>query len=205
MNGRRTNLTIYSNPGCPFSHQVRLVINEKHIDADIINQDSADWPEDVAAANPYHSGPTLLDRNLSLFNARIIIDYLDERFPHPSLMPADPVERAQLRLMIYRIERDWYSMWDALNGRERGKASKSRRTLQEDLTVLAPLFSSSPFLMSNDMTLLDCCLAPLLWHLPALNVKLPASAKAVEDYAQRIFQREAFQASLTDTERAIRP
>jgi RNA polymerase-associated protein len=145
VNSRRSNLTVYSDPGCPFSHQVRLVIHEKNIDADIINLDPLDWPEDVSAANPYGVGPTLLDRDLALFNSRIIMDYLDERFPHPSLMPADTVERAKLRLMLYRIDHDWYALWDALNGRERGKASKSRRSLQEDLTVLSPLFQSAAF------------------------------------------------------------
>lgn len=201
---RRSTMTVFSEPSCPFSHQTRIVIHEKHIDANIEDLEEGEWPEEVAAANPYGTGPTLFDRDLVLFDSRVIMDYFDERFPHPSLMPVDPVARAQVRLMLHRIDKDWYSQWNALAGRERGKASKARKTIQEDLTVLSPLFESSPFFMSDEFSLLDCSLAPLLWRLPSLNIKLPASAKAVEAYAQRIFNRDSFQASLTDAERAMR-
>jgi len=119
-------------------------------------------------------------------------------------MPVDPVARAKARLMLHRIDKDWYSLWHALSGRERGKTSKARKTIQEDLTVLAPLFESSPFFMSDEFSMLDCALAPLLWRLPSLNIKLPASAKAVESYAERIFKRDSFQASLSEAERAMR-
>lgn len=203
-NNRRSMMTVFSDPACPFSHQMRIVINEKEIDAQIEDLIEGEWPEEVAAANPYGSGPTLFDRDLVLFDSRIIIDYFDERFPHPPLMPVDPVARAKARLMLHRIDKDWYSMWNALAGRERGKATKARKIIQEDLTVLAPLFESSPFFMSDEFSLLDCTLAPLLWRLPSLGIKLPASAKAVENYASRIFRRESFQASLTDTEKAMR-
>jgi len=203
-NNRRSMMTVFSDPTCPFSHQMRIVINEKEIDAQIEDLIEGEWPEEVAAANPYGSGPTLFDRDLVLFDSRIIIDYFDERFPHPPLMPVDPVARAKARLMLHRIDKDWYSMWNALAGRERGKATKARKIIQEDLTVLAPLFENSPFFMSDEFSLLDCTLAPLLWRLPSLGIKLPASAKAVENYASRIFRRESFQASLTDTEKAMR-
>ena len=201
---RRSMLTVFSDPACPFSHQMRIVLCEKEIDARVIDLVAGEWPEDVVAANPYGVGPTLFDRDLVLFDARVIIDYFDERFPHPPLMPVDPVNRAKVRLMLHRIDKDWYSHWHALAGRERGKANKARKIIQEDLTVLSPLFESSPFFMSDEFSLLDCTLAPLLWRLPSLNITLPASAKAVEDYAKRIFQRDSFQASLTDIERAMR-
>jgi RNA polymerase-associated protein len=197
-------MTVFSDPSCPFSHQMRIVIKEKEIDAQIEELVPGEWPEEVAAANPYGTGPTLFDRDLVLFDTRVIIDYFDERFPHPPLMPVDPVARAKARLMLHRIDKDWYSLWDALSGRERGKASKARKIIQEDLTVLSPFFESSPFFMSDEFSMLDCTLAPLLWRLPSLNIKLPASAKAVEKYADRIFRRESFQASLTDIERAMR-
>lgn len=201
---RRSMMTVFSDPACPFSHQMRIVINEKEIDAQIEELVEGEWPEEVAAANPYGTGPTLFDRDLVLFDSRVIIDYFDERFPHPPLMPVDPVARAKARLMQHRIDTDWYSLWNALSGRERGKATKARKTIQEDLTVLAPLFENSPFFMSDEFSMLDCTLAPLLWRLPALGIKLPASAKAVENYAARIFRRDSFQASLTDLERAMR-
>jgi RNA polymerase-associated protein len=203
-NNRRSMMTVYSDPSCPFSHQMRIVICEKEIDAQIEDLVEGDWPEEVAAANPYGSGPTLFDRDLVLFDSRVIIDYFDERFPHPSLMPVDPVARAKARLMLHRIDKDWYSLWNALSGRERGKATKARKTIQEDLTVLAPLFENTKFFMSDEFSLLDCTLAPLLWRLPSLGVKLPASAKSVEKYADRIFRRDSFQASLSDVEKAMR-
>lgn len=201
---RRSMITVFSDPTCPFSHQMRIVIKEKEIDAQIEDLVEGEWPEEVAAANPYGSGPTLFDRDLVLFDSRVIIDYFDERFPHPPLMPVDPVARAKARLMLHRIDKDWYSLWNALSGRERGKATKARKTIQEDLTVLAPLFENFKFFMSDEFSLLDCTLAPLLWRLPSLGVKLPASAKAVEKYAERIFRRDSFQASLSDVEKAMR-
>lgn len=201
---RRSMITVFSDPTCPFSHQMRIVIKEKEIDAQIEDLVEGEWPEEVAAANPYGSGPTLFDRDLVLFDSRVIIDYFDERFPHPPLMPVDPVARAKARLMLHRIDKDWYSLWNALSGRERGKATRARKTIQEDLTVLAPLFENFKFFMSDEFSLLDCTLAPLLWRLPSLGVKLPASAKAVEKYAERIFRRDSFQASLSDLEKAMR-
>lgn len=203
-NNRRSMMTVFSDPTCPFSHQMRIVISEKEIDAKIEELVEGEWPEEVSAANPYGSGPTLFDRDLVLFDSRVIIDYFDERFPHPPLMPVDPVARAKARLMLHRIDKDWYSLWNALSGRERGKATKARKTIQEDLTVLAPLFENSKFFMSDEFSLLDCTLAPLLWRLPSLGIKLPASAKAVEKYADRIFRRDSFKASLTDAEKAMR-
>jgi RNA polymerase-associated protein len=201
---RRSMMTVFSDPQCPFSHQLRIVISEKQIDANIIDISEGEWPEEVSAANPYGTGPTLFDRDLVLFNSRVIIDFLDERFPHPSLLPVDPVARAQARLMLYRIDHDWYSLWPALSGKERGKASKARKLIQEDLTVLAPLFDNSKYFMSDEFSMLDCSLAPLLWRLQSLNIKLPESARAVEKYAERIFQRDSFKASLSDNEKAMR-
>ncbi len=197
-------MTVYSDPNCPFSHQIRIVIQEKNIETNIEDLVAGEWPEEVAAANPYGFGPTLLDRDLALFDARVIMDFFDERFPHPPLLPVDPVARAKARLMLHRIDKDWYSLWQALSGRERGKTSKARKTIQEDLTVLSPLFENSPYFMGNEFSMLDCTIAPLLWRLPSLNIKLPASAKAVESYAERIFKRDSFQASLSDAERNLR-
>ncbi len=204
MNNRRSMMTVYSDPTCPFSHQMRIVMQEKEIDAELEELTPGEWPEEVAAANPYGFGPTLFDRDLVLFDSRVIIDYFDERFPHPPLMPVDPVARAKVRLMLHRIDKDWYSLWDALSGRERGKGAKARKIIQEDLTVLSPLFENSKYFMSDEFSLLDCTLAPLLWRLPSLNIKLPDSARGVENYAHRIFDRDSFQASLSDIERAMR-
>jgi RNA polymerase-associated protein len=192
-------MTVYSGRDCPLSHQTRIVIHEKGIEANLVYLDKSEWPEEVAAVNPYATGPTLIDRDLVLFNASIINDYLDERFPHPSLMPVDPVARAKARLTLLRIDRDWYSLWDALINNNK----KARKMLTEDLTVLAPLFAEYPYFMGDEFSLLDCSIAPILWRLPALNIRLSNHAKAVLDYAHRIFSRDSFQASLTDKERAM--
>jgi len=201
---RRSLTTVYSDPSCPFSHRTRIVIHEKNIHVNIEDVIDGQWPEDVAAVNPYGTSPTLISRDLVLFNSNIIIDYFDERYPHPPLIPMDPVERAKARLMLYRIDKDWYSLWNSLIGIEKGKITKARKTIQEDLTVLAPLFTEFPFFLSKEFSLLDCSLAPLLWRLPMLNIKLPPKAKAIEDYANRIFSRDSFQASLSDIERNMR-
>lgn len=203
-NNRRAMMTVYSDPACPFCHRTRIVIHEKNITANIEDIIDGQWPEDVAAANPYGASPTLIDRDMVLFDSNIIINYFDERFLHPPLMPVDPADRAKARLMLHRIDKDWYTLWNVLTGVEKGNVTKARKIVQEDLTVLAPLFAASPYFMSNEFSLLDCSLAPLLWRLPMLNIKLPAKAKAVEDYAERIFARDSFQASLSDIERDMR-
>jgi RNA polymerase-associated protein len=179
-------------------------MHEKNIFANIEDIIDGQWPEDVAAANPYGTTPILFEHDITLFDSNIINTYFDERFLQPPLMPSDPASRANARLMLYRIDKDWYSLWNALLGLEKGKMSKARKTIEEDLTILAPLFAQSKFFMSDEFSLLDCSLAPLLWRLPMLKIKLPAKASAVEDYAQRIFARESFQASLSDQERAMR-
>lgn len=201
---RRAMMTLFSDPSCPLCHRTRIALREKNISASIEDITDGHWPEDIAAANPYGNSPTLVDKNLVLFNPNIIIEYLDERFVHPPLMPSDPAERAQTRQMLYRIDTDWYSQWNALLGKERGKMAQARKSIQEDLTVLAPLFAESPFFMSDDFSILDCAIAPLLWRLPMLSIKLPPKASAVEDYANRIFARDSFQASLSDAEREMR-
>ncbi len=201
---RRANMTLYTDSTCIFGHQARLVIEEKSIEAEIEEVIEGQWPEDVIAANPYGVGPTLIDRDLVLFDAKVIMDYFDERFPHPPLMPVDPVARAQARLMLHRLQHDWFSQWYILTGSDKTKSNRVRKTIREDLTVLAPLFDAMPFFMSKEISLLDCTLAPLLWRLPMLNIKLPTSAKPVLEYAERVFARDAFQASLTEAEREMR-
>lgn len=201
---RRATLTLYSDPSCPLSHRTRIVIHEKNIEADIIDLVEGQWPEDVAAASPYGATPILFEREVTLFDSNIINTYFDERFLQPALMPSDPASRANVRLMLHRIDKDWYSLWNALIGIEKGKMSRARKTVLEDLTVLTPLFEKLPFFLSEDFSLLDCSLAPLLWRLPILKIKLPPKAQAIEDYAQRIFARESFQASLSEIERDMR-
>ena len=164
-----------------------------------------DVPEDVAEANPYGTLPTLLDRDLALYDSRIICEYLDERFPHPPLLPVDPVSRASSRLYMYRVENDWYGLvGQILAG---GKAAtKARKEMREGLTAAAPILAHKPFFMSDEYTLVDASIAPLLWRLPMLGVELPpAAAKVIDKYANRLFSRNAFKESLTEEEREMRP
>jgi len=202
--GRKPVMTIYSDNNCPYSHRARIVLAEKNITADVIAVADHHLPEDLLELNPYNSLPTLIDRDLVLYHSRIIMEYLDDRFPHPPLMPVDPVSRAQSRLFLYRVERDWFSLLDDLTGRDTSQADKARIVLRDGLISVAPIFEQKPFFMSNEFSLVDCTLATLLWRLPSYGIELPAQAKPLLEYAERIFKREAFQASLTVEERDIR-
>lgn len=202
---RRSSMALYSGVDCPYSHRTRMVLYEKNISAEVIIVTAENLPHEVAGLNPYHTLPMLMDRDLALYHSPIIMDYLDERFPHPPLMPIDPISRARTRLILYRIERDWYSALEILAGKpDRHQATRARKILRESLTTSAPLFAQKPFFLSDELSMVDCSLAPLLWRLPHYGVELPPQAKAVEQYAARLFAREAFQSSLTEIEREMR-
>jgi stringent starvation protein A len=201
---RRSVMTLFSDPLDMYSHRVRVVAAEKNISMDIIDTPSDDIPEDVAEVNPYATLPTLLDRDLSLFHSRIIMEYLDERFPHPPLLPADPVSRANTRLLLHRIEHDWYRLAAIiLNG---GKpATKARKELREGLAATAPVFDAKPFFLSDEYTLADAAMAPLLLRLPQLGAEVSGAAgKQVNTYAKRLFLREPFARSLSEAEKEMR-
>lgn len=200
---RRSVMTLFSDPTCAYCHRVRIVLAEKGITVDIVDVDARDLPEEVMDFNPYGTVPTLVDRELRLFDSRIIMEYLDERFPHPPLLPVDPVARANARLYMYRLERDWYaSMERILQGAEE-EAAQARTELRESLIATSPVFAATPFFMNDEFSLVDCCVAPLLWRLPMLGIELPAKAKAVSDYSRRIFAWPAFKDSVTELEREM--
>jgi RNA polymerase-associated protein len=158
----------------------------------------------VIDLNPYGNVPTLVDRDLALYDSRIIAEYLDERFPHPPLLPVDPVSRASSRLYMFRVEKDWYGLVDIILAGGKA-ATKARKELKEGLTASAPIFAHKPFFMSDEYTLVDASIAPLLWRLPMLGVELNGpAAKAVNAYAGRLFTRDGFIASLTEAEREMR-
>ena len=163
-----------------------MVLAEKGIAVDVVDVDAKHLPDEVMDANPYGTVPTLVDRDLRLYESRIIMEYLDERFPHPPLLPVDPVSRANARLFMYRITHDWYQlMGRGFNGTADEK-TKARKALRESLITSAPIFAAHPFFMSDEFSLVDCCVAPLLWRLPALGIELPEQAKAVRNYMTRI-------------------
>jgi len=199
---KRSVMTLYSDPMSPYSHRVRMVLAEKNITVEVMDVDPLEIPDDLMDLNPYGTLPTLVDRDLRLYESRIIMEYLDERFPHPPLLPVDPVSRATSRLYLYRVDKDWYSLADTiLTGKK--EATKARKELRESLIATAPVFESKPFFMSDELSLVDCSIAPLLWRLPVLGIELPNQAKAVRVYAERLFQRESFQTSLSEKEREM--
>ena len=203
VSNKRPVMTLYSDSRSVYSHRVRAVLAEKNIAVEIIDTDPLNPTEDILELNPYGALPILVDRDLTLFESRIIIEYLDERFPHPPLLPVDPVSRATSRLYMHRVERDWYSKIAQIKAGG-AKATTARKELKESLTVTAPVFAAKPFFMSDELTLVDCIIAPLLWRLPAFGVELPPQALAVDEYAQRLFERDFFQESLTEAEREMR-
>lgn len=196
-------MTLYCSPVCHYSHQVRFVWHEKGVQSEIQFIDPANPPEDVIDLNPYGDSPTLIDRDLVLYDPKIIMEYLDERFPHPPLHPMEPVARAQARMLIHRIERDWYRLLDDILNSGEKKAARSRKLLREDLIAASPLFASQPYFLSEEFSLIDCALAPLLWRLPSVGVTLPQEAQAIRLYAQKIFSREGFQRSLSEREKEM--
>ena len=200
---KRSIMTLFSDTSDIYSHQARIVLAEKGVGVEISYTDPTNLPEDLLDLNPYGTVPTLVDRELVLYKSHIIMEYLDERFPHPPLMPVYPVSRGQSRLMMHRIEQDWYSIADNIM-RGNGDLDASRNELREALLSLAPLFAETPYFMSEEFSLVDCYLAPLLWRLPALGIQLTgAGSKEVMTYMNRIFERSSFKASLTDQEREI--
>ena len=204
---KRSIMTLYSGSTCIYSHQVRIVLAEKGVNYEVLDVDPENKPEDLADLNPYNSVPTLVDRDLVLYEAQIIMEYLDERFPHPPLMPVYPVSRARSRLMIHRIEKDWYSLLKLIRSPKAGDArkDKAKRELRDALITLAPVFSDTDYFLSEEFTLVDCCLAPLLWRLEMLGIELTGKGAApVKAYMQRLFERESFKASLTTLEYEMR-
>jgi len=197
---RRSVMTLFSDSSCPQSHRVRMVLAEKGITVEIVNIDPDNLPEDLIDLNPYQSVPTLIDRELVLYDPQVIMEYLDERFPHPPLMPVDPVSRARSRLALYRIEKDWYSLLDEMNKGEKA-ATKARKALRDSLAASAEVFSAKPFFLSDEFSLVDATIVPILWRLKHYRIELPAQAKPVLQYAERIFARDSFRASLTEAER----
>lgn len=202
---RRSVMTLFSDEKDIYSHRVRIVLAEKGINFEIVNVDPNDKPEDLIDLNPYNSVPTLVDRDLVLYDSRVITEYLDERFPHPPLMPVDPVSRANNRLMLHRIEQDLYTQLDAAVGGPEKAAAKARKEIRDHLVVISPIFEQKPFFMSDDFSLVDCSMAAFLWRLPLASVALPKQAGPLLEYAERLFARESFQASLSEAERDMRP
>ncbi|MDO8861380.1 glutathione S-transferase N-terminal domain-containing protein [Haliea sp. E1-2-M8] len=204
---KRSSMTFFSDSTSQYSHRVRIVLAEKGVTVDMIESDSAHPPAELADLNPYNSLPTLVDRDLVLYESKVMMEYLDERFPHPPLLPVYPVARAESRLYIYRIEKDWCSLVDSiLHSRSDNVVSKAIKELREGILGIAPIFAEKPFFMSEEFTLVDCCLAPVLWRLPSLGIDIRPGkqSKPLLAYMDSLFNRESFQESLSEQEREMR-
>ncbi len=199
---KRTIMSLFSDNDDIYSHQARIVLAEKGVNVEIMPVKRTALPDELLAVNPYGTLPTLIDRDLVLYKARIIMEYLDERFPHPPLLPVYPVARAETRKMMHRIEQDWYCLMQRIQTNT--DAPAARALLLESIIALEPVFADKLYFLSDDFSLLDCVLAPLMWRFPCLGVEIPVEACAVHAYMQRVFKREAFQVSLTDAERQLR-
>ena len=203
---KRSSMTFFSDGASHYSHLVRIVLAEKGVPFFIIDVDADHKPEDLADLNPYNSLPTLVDRELVLYEANVMMEYLDERFPHPPLLPVYPVARAESRLYIYRIERDWCRLADLiLSSEDDAEVEAAQQELRDSLIATAPIFAEKDYFMSEEFTLVDCCIAPILWRLPQLGIDLPErQAAPMLEYMERLFEREGFQESLSELEREIR-
>lgn len=202
---KRSSMTFYSGSDDHYSHRVRIVLAEKGVAVDVIEVSDDNSPEELADLNPYNSVPTLLDRDLVLYESKVMMEYLDERFPHPPLLPVYPVARAQSRLWMHRIEREWCPLVETIQQGSKKDAEKARKELRESITGISPIFEDMPFFMSDEFSLADCCIAPILWRLPSLGVELPEKqVQPLMNYMERLFSRDAFKASLLEAEKEMR-
>jgi len=204
---KRSSMTYFSDARDHYSHRVRIVLAEKGVTADQVNVDPINIPAELSEINPYNSLPTLLDRDLALYETRVMMEYLDERFPHPPLLPVYPVARAESRQFMYRIENDWCPLVKViLQGKNKDAVAKATKELTDSFVTIAPIFSEKPFFMSEEFTIVDCCLIPILWRLDSFGIELPRTRQTMPlfDYMERMFKRESFLESLTEQEREMR-
>lgn len=205
---RRSAMVLYTSSTDIQSHRTRIVIAEKDITADIVEVDPANRPKElIELTNNLADSeilPVFVDRDLVLYESRVIMEYLDERFPYPPLMPVDPVSRAKARLALYHIENDWYKLLPDLQGKSERAASRARRALRDSLAASVDLFTMKPFFLSEEFSLLDCSIAPLLWRLPYWGIELPAAARPILEYAENMFNKSSFKQSILDDERDMR-
>ena len=202
-------MVLYSGTTCPFSHRCRFVLFEKGMDFEVRDVDLFDKPEDISLMNPYGQVPILVERDLILYESTIINEYIDERFPHPQLIPGDPVARARVRLFLFNFEKELFSHVSLIEGCATDKATEaslaeSRTQIRDRLTQLTPIFMKNKFMLGDEFTMLDVCIAPLLWRLDYYGIELSKNAAPLLKYAERIFSRPAFIEALTPSEKVMR-
>ncbi len=197
-------MNLYSGTTDPFSHRCRIVLYEKGMDFQVVDVDLFNKPEDIAVINPYNRVPVLVDRDLILYESNIINEYIDERFPHPQLMPPDPIMRAKARQLLHTLEQELFSHIEALEKNQKSTADKARTHVRDQLMQLVPLFAKQKYMLGDKFSMLDVAIAPLLWRLEHYGIELPKTAAPLMKYAERIFTRQGFIDALTPSERAMR-
>jgi RNA polymerase-associated protein len=197
-------MTLYSGTTCPFSQRCRIVLFEKGMDFQIMDVDLFNKPEDLAVMNPYNRVPVLVERDLILYESNIINEYIDERFPHPQLMPADPVMRARARLFLFRFENEMFCHIDALEKGNQRTADAARNIIRDSLTTISPVFMRQKYMLGEEFSMLDVAIAPLLWRLNSYAIELPKTAAPLMKYAERLFSRPGFIDALTPAEKVMR-
>jgi stringent starvation protein A len=197
-------MNLYTSASSIECHRTRIVLCEKDIVHEVIMVDPKKMPEDLVDLNPYANLPTLVDRDLVLYNSRVIMEYLEERFPHPPLMPVGPVQRAQTRLALFQVEHDWYPLVDIIETKGEKAAAKAKKDLTDSIASIAEVFSVMPYFLSEEFSLVDASVAPILWRLRHYGIEMPKEANAINTYADRLFERDGFKLSLTESERELR-
>ena len=197
-------MTLYSGTTCPFSQRCRIVLYEKGMDFQIVDVDLYNKPEDLAVMNPYNRVPVLAERDLILYESNIINEYIDDRFPHPQLMPADPVMRARARLFLFRFEQELFSHIDTIEKGNQKAADRARAIIRDSLTQISPVFAKQKYMLGDEFSMLDVAIAPLLWRLDYYSILLPKQAASLMKYAERIFSRPAYIEALTPSEKVMR-
>ena len=197
-------MTLYSGTTCPFSHRCRIVLLEKGMDYEIVDVDVHNKPEDLALMNPYNQTPVLVERDLVLFESNIINEYIDDRFPHPQLMPSDPVMKARSRLFLFRFENELFHHVSLLDSGNPKQVEKAKSLIKDNLIQMAPVFSRQKFMLGETCTMLDVAISPLLWRLEHYDITLPNSASPIMKYAERLFSRPSFVDALTPSEKVMK-
>ena len=197
-------MTLYSTITCPYSHRCRIVLHEKDMDFQVIDVDPNNKSEDLAVMSPYGKAPVLVERDLVLYESNIINEYIDDRFPHPQLMPADPVMRARARLLLFRFEQELFCYIDAFEGNDQKAIDKARTVIAENLTMISPVFEKQKFMLGDEFSMLDVAIAPLLWRLEYFGIKLPKQAAPLLKYSERLFSRPLFIDALSASEKVMR-
>ena len=197
-------MTLYSTITCPYSHRCRIVLHEKDMDFQVIDVDPNNKSEDLAAISPYGKAPVLVERDLVLYESNIINEYIDDRFPHPQLMPADPVMRARARLLLYRFEQELFCHVDAFETSDQKAMDKAGTIIADNLTLISPIFEKQKFMLGDEFSMLDVAIAPLLWRLEYFGIRLPKQAVPLLKYSERLFSRPLFIDALSASEKIMR-